>query len=90
MPRVHALITGRVQGVGFRYTTQVMAEDLNLTGWVRNLIDGRVEMLAEGPQDRLEELVADLRQSPGFSLVKEVDCQWGEGTGEFSRFSVAR
>ncbi|NJL92227.1 MAG: acylphosphatase [Anaerolineae bacterium] len=57
MERLHALVHGRVQGVSFRATTQQTAQQLNLTGWVRNRPDGTVEVLAEGPRAALERLL---------------------------------
>jgi len=57
---LHVFFTGRVQGVGFRWTCQKMARSLELRGWVQNLPDGRVEMLATGPEVDLERLINQL------------------------------
>jgi acylphosphatase len=62
----HVYVSGYVQGVGFRHHTKVVARELGLAGWVRNLNDGRVEVWAEGPTDAVESLVAWLRRgAPG-------------------------
>ncbi len=66
-------ITGRVQGVGFRYFVQAKATALELTGWARNLEDGRVEVYAAGNLERLNDLAAALRQGPRMAEVRHVD-----------------
>ncbi len=86
--QMHALIKGRVQAVGFRYFTLKSAQENNLTGWVRNLRDGRVEVLAEGVQDHLNQLLADLRQGPISSDVENVEVNFSKANGEFKDFSV--
>lgn len=86
--RLHAIVEGRVQGVGFRYFVQEVAEMLDLTGWVRNRWDSSVEVMAEGEHDRLEKLLGALRQGPRASYVETVTPEWLPATGEFQRFSV--
>ena len=71
--RVHLLISGRVQGVGFRESTRMLAERVGLTGWVRNLPDGRVEVELEGPPDDLDRAVAWCRQGPPGARVAGVE-----------------
>lgn len=88
MKRVHVLVSGRVQGVCFRAFTRDEAQDMGLVGWVRNLPDGRVEVLAEGPQPALERLVAWCRLGPPAARVTGVEVQWGDATGEFRDFRV--
>ena len=90
LARVHLLVSGRVQGVGYRYSTKVMATQLALTGWVKNLADGRVEAIAEGPREKLESLVAWAKQGPSSARVEDVAATWSDATGEFSAFGVAR
>ncbi|SDQ75664.1 acylphosphatase [Quadrisphaera sp. DSM 44207] len=63
--RLLATVSGRVQGVGFRFWTARRARELGLTGWAANLPDGRVEVVAQGPRERLEELLAALREGTG-------------------------
>lgn len=88
--RLHAYIHGRVQGVGFRHFTMRTAGELGVTGWVRNLFDGRVEVVAEGKRSRLEELLGALRRGPTSASVVEVEEEWRQATGEFSGFNVRR
>ena len=77
--RVHLFIEGRVQGVGFRYATYAQANALGLTGWVRNLSDGRVEAEFEGPKPVLEEMVAWCQAGPPFAHVRHVESAWESG-----------
>ena len=84
--RLHAVIHGRVQGVGFRAFTVSSAMRLNLTGWVRNRFNGTVETIAEGSQTALETFLKDLHRGPGPSNVTHVDADWQQPTGEFSNF----
>lgn len=86
--RLHAHVSGLVQGVSYRAFTYRQAERLALTGWVRNLPDGRVELVAEGPRAALEDLVTVLHQGPPFARVTGVDDRWAPATGEFTRFEV--
>jgi acylphosphatase len=90
MPRVHLHISGRVQGVYYRQTTAQVAADLGLSGWVRNLPDGRVEAIAEGPTEALERLLAFCHEGPPAARVERVECQWQEETGEFARFKALK
>lgn len=86
--RFHAFISGRVQGVAFRYFAQDMASSLEVTGWVRNLHDGRVEVVAEGERDRLEQFLALLRRGPRLARVEEVAVSWEDFRDEFPDFSI--
>ena len=86
--RLQAIVHGRVQGVSFRYYTQRRARELALTGYVRNLWDGTVEVVAEGQRSALEELLAFLRVGPRAAFVTQVDTQWPVPTNEFHRFEV--
>jgi len=86
--RIRAFINGRVQGVYYRAETQKQAIELALTGWVRNLADGRVEVLAEGDQQSVRQLMAWLRQGPPRSRVDEVEESNETYTGEFDSFSI--
>jgi len=69
------LISGRVQGVGYRYFAQQSAHAAGVTGWARNLADGRVEVHANGKAAQLEDFEARLRQGPRFSEVRSVEVQ---------------
>jgi acylphosphatase len=86
--RLHAVVKGRVQGVSFRYYTQRRAVELGLTGYVRNLWDRSVEVVAEGPRLRIDELVAYLHAGPRAAFVSQVEVKWATPIGEFSRFEV--
>ncbi len=86
--QLHAIVYGRVQGVNFRYYTVQEARSLGLTGWVRNRIDGTVEVLAEGPRPQLDRLAAYLQRGPSSAQVARVDMTWGTATGAFSAFDV--
>jgi acylphosphatase len=79
--RLRAVVTGRVQGVGFRANVEYQAQRLGLAGWVRNLHQGGVELEAEGPEAELEKLLAFLRQGPRMARVDAVDVQWLPAAG---------
>jgi acylphosphatase len=85
--RKHVFYSGRVQGVGFRYTVNTIARNYQVTGWVRNLHDGRVELLAEGASQELQAMLADIAAAMGGN-IKGADIRDGEATGEFDRFRV--
>ncbi|MEJ2209320.1 MAG: acylphosphatase [Anaerolineae bacterium] len=86
--QLHATVHGRVQGVSFRYYTVRRARDLNLTGYVRNRGDGTVEVEAEGPRRRLEDLLSFLRVGPRAAVVTDVDVHWSEPAKGFDSFEV--
>ncbi len=86
--RLHAIVTGMVQGVSFRAYTQRQAVRLGLTGWVRNLPDGSVEVLAEGEADRLAELLDWLHDGPPSAEVTGVQASWEAASGEFDQFRI--
>ncbi len=87
---LRATVRGRVQGVGFREYLYRRARFLGLTGYVRNLPDGRsLEVLAEGRRQNLEQLLEYLREGPRSAWVDAVDVQWGEASGRFRHFGVA-
>ena len=86
--RCHAFVVGFVQGVGFRYFVVDAAVQAGAVGWVRNLPDGRVELVAEGSRTGLDALLARVRRGPGGGRVDRVDTVWEEATGEFKRFGL--
>jgi acylphosphatase len=87
--RLHAVVRGRVQMVGFRQFIIERAQRLGLTGWVRNDDAGNgVELVAEGPEERLRELEAALRQGPRSARVERVDAAWSEQLEGFGAFEV--
>lgn len=87
--RIHALVSGVVQGVGFRYFVLNAARTAGLVGFVKNLRDGSVEILAEGPREELERFARDISEGPRRGLVKDVQLRWTESTGEFESFEVS-
>jgi acylphosphatase len=86
--RLHAIVEGHVQGVGFRYYVMERAQELDLTGWVRNTFDGEVEVTAEGPFERLQVLLMRLHSGPRSAFVTDVRTDWSDATGEFYGFNV--
>jgi acylphosphatase len=86
--QLHAIVHGHVQGVSFRYNTLVKANELKLTGWVRNLPDRTVETTAQGPRDVLEVFLKWLRQGPPGSRVIQVDAEWSLASGKFDGFDI--
>jgi len=86
--QLHAIVTGYVQGVSFRYYTQREARGLGLTGWVRNRPDGAVEVLAEGSKHQLDQLVDFLNYGPSMASVEGVDVQWGPASQAFHDFEI--
>lgn len=85
--RVH--YNGRVQGVGFRYTVKTLAQGFEITGAVRNLPDGRVELEAEGAVAELEDFLRAVRESEVGSFIKGEHAEWREGTNKFRGFVIA-
>ncbi len=88
--RVHILVSGRVQGVWFRGSTVKVADALGLVGWVRNLADGRVEIRAQGPASKIDELIAWCRIGPPRASVDEVAVRDEPLGGEFFSFDMRR
>lgn len=86
--RMTALVSGGVQGVGFRYFVWQQARNLALTGWVRNLHSGSVEVVAEGPRPALEQLAAALRSGPPMAEVQDCQLGWQPASGEFDKFEI--
>lgn len=87
--RLHAIVHGVVQGVNFRYQTRRQARALLLDGWVRNLRDGSVEVLAEGPRPQLEALLRYLHHGPPAAQVVRVEATWAAPVGDVTGFDIA-
>jgi len=92
---LHATVHGLVQGVNFRYFVLRNAKSLGLTGYVKNLQDEgddweneRVEVVAEGEKEKLEQLVSQLKIGPRAAKVKEVDVSWSEPSGKYRDFDI--
>ncbi len=88
MERLHAVIRGSVQGVGFRYFIQRKARQLSLRGWVRNNDDGTVELVAEGARPELERLMMAAEEGPRMARVQRVEAQWSSATGGLDDFDL--
>lgn len=86
--RAHMNITGRVQGVWYRASTQAKAKELGLTGWVRNCEDGSVELAAEGERATLVSLIAWAHDGPPGARVEAVVLRWEAAAGGFAGFNV--
>ncbi len=86
--RLHAVVEGRVQGVGFRYFVLDSAQSLGCTGWVRNRWDDTVEVIAEGERSDLDRLLQALRRGPSAAYVTNVNVDWQPANGEYSSFYV--
>jgi acylphosphatase len=86
--RAHIFISGHVQGIGFRWWVRRLAQDLQLSGWVRNLSDGRVEVIAEGEKKKLTKLIELIKKGPEFSKVDEVGVSWKKSSGDFEKFEI--
>ena len=85
---LHARVEGVVQGVGFRYSTLHQARRLGLSGYVRNLWDGTVEVVAEGRQERLKQLESWLHRGPPGAIVRRVDSRYSAYQGVYRSFGV--
>ena len=86
--KVHIFVSGRVQGVFFRYETQEKAREFGVTGWVRNLPDGRVEAVFEGERVKVKEMLKWAEKGPSGAIVDHLDAVWEGYRGEFQDFEV--
>lgn len=86
--QVHLFISGIVQGVGFRFFVQEIAEELELTGWVKNLPDGKVEAVAQGEKVQLDKFIIACRKGPYLSEVEDVHDEWEEAREKFIDFEI--
>lgn len=86
--KAHVFIEGRVQGVSFRWWTAVSAKKLGLTGWVKNLDDGRVEAVFEGSKNNVKKMVEKCKKASWPAKVIHLDVSWSKATGEFKNFEV--
>ncbi|WP_292757209.1 acylphosphatase [Methylophaga sp. UBA2689] len=86
--RYHFLIEGRVQGVGYRMSAQIAAQKIGVTGWVRNLRSGQVEMVAEAEPAQLEQLLEWAWQGPNFAQITDISLEKITATGEFTQFEI--
>lgn len=88
MRRVHVIVDGSVQGVGYRYTMRMVAREAGVTGWVRNRRDGTVEAEVEGTEDRIDEVLAWMAEGPPGSAVTSARVTELDATGSGAPFEV--
>ncbi len=88
MLRIHAFVSGMVQGVSFRSETKRIAKNLDIKGWIKNLPDNRVEIIAEGEKDKIDVLIEFLKKGPPAAKVDNVDVKIENHKGEFKDFSI--
>ena len=88
--RLHVYFSGHVQGVGFRYSVKQLSLEFDVTGWVKNLPDGRVELVTEGERNELETFQAAIPDAGLRRFIRDSQSHWSEGTGEFRGFEIAR
>ena len=86
--RMHIFVSGKVQGVFFRSSTEEKAQEIGVTGWVRNLADGRVEAVFEGEREKVEEMVRWCRKGPQYAAVDSVEVIHESYKGEFPGFII--
>ena len=84
----HIVVSGMVQGVGFRYFTMRIARKRQLTGWVRNLPEGEVEIEVEGPRGLIESLIKDLKVGNTWAQVTDIDVRWSAFSGKYTGFDI--
>jgi acylphosphatase len=85
---VHLIVSGMVQGVGFRYYVHHSARRHYLKGWVKNMEDGRVETMAEGEEHELQEFVREIKKGSRFSTVDDVQVEWHAYSNQFKDFKI--
>ena len=88
--RMHIFYSGSVQGVGFRYTVKTVAAGFEVVGIVRNLIDGRVELVAEGLREELEAFRSAIPEAGLGHFIRNEEIKWNEATSEFRGFEIVR
>ena len=85
---VNMKITGKVQGVGFRYFVLRQAQELGITGWVSNKSNGHVEAMAQGDKEDLDQFIAKVKQGPAFSRVDDLILNWEDGQENYTSFEI--
>lgn len=88
LKRVHLKVYGLVQGVGFRWFTERKAKEIGVNGWVKNLWDGSVEIVAEGDEEVLKVFIEEIKKGPPLSRVEKVEERWENYKGEFDSFEI--
>ena len=88
MRTIHAFISGRVQAVGFRYFTITKAQSIGINGWVKNTSDGRVEVVAQGEEQRINTFINQLKKGPSTSDVKDIHIEELDQSPEYRSFEI--
>lgn len=88
MAEINAFVSGFVQGTGFRHFVMQRAKGIGLKGFVRNCPDGTVEVVAQGPREKLELLLEELKKGPSFGRVEKIRVEWQKETKGFDGFGV--
>ena len=86
--RAHIFIYGEVQGVFLRRSAKMQADKLSVVGLVRNRRDGSVEIIAQGPKDKVNAFIKWCKKGPPFAAVDEIKIEWQNATGELKRFEI--
>ena len=86
--RAHIFYSGSVQGVGFRFTVSRLASRYNLSGYVKNLSDGRVEMMLQGEEKNISLVINDIKDNHFSGYIRDTEVQWLEPSKEFTRFEI--
>lgn len=90
MKQAHIYVSGFVQGVGYRANTKNQARKLSLTGWVKNLPDGRVEAVLQGPQESINKMIKLCKKGSYFAQVKDIAVEWEDLIEVFDEFTIIR
>jgi acylphosphatase len=85
----HIVVSGMVQGVGYRYFVMKLARRMELTGWVKNLPSGEVEIEVEGPRGLVEALIKELRTGNAWAVVRNIEVTWEKYRGKYTGFDIA-
>ncbi len=86
--RIHVFYSGRVQGVGFRMTAEDTARELGVAGWVKNLRDGRVEVVAEAEEAALERFLDEIRTGSMKNFIQQAEISWSNASDTFDEFVI--
>lgn len=85
---VHIRVSGRVQGVAYRYYARNIAEQLGIKGWIKNLINGDVELMVEGSQKTVKQMIEWCKEGPRLAIVENIEVDWLPYSGKFNHFYI--
>jgi acylphosphatase len=88
MKRLHLIMTGRVQGMGFRFSIERLCTKLGVNGWAKNNSDGTLEAMFEADEDKLNEVLEFCKKGPTFAIVENTEINWDECLDEFKEFRI--